>query len=47
MYPQQWYDVFAYVGQAADDHVVIRANHGIIESDAWEWVDEKTMNHFS
>lgn len=30
--------IYAYSGTTNDDAVHIRANHGIIESDAWDWI---------
>jgi 8-oxo-dGTP pyrophosphatase MutT (NUDIX family) len=46
VFPGERCELHVYCGQAAHDHVVIRATDGIIENDAWEWVDESTLGNY-
>jgi len=47
VYPQDGFTLYAYAGEVEDETVLIRATDGIIEHDAWEWVDAETMNDYN
>jgi 8-oxo-dGTP pyrophosphatase MutT (NUDIX family) len=38
--------IYAFSGTANDDNVTITATHGIIESDAWDWVSLNDLNKY-
>lgn len=40
------WQVHAFTGEAPDNHVIIRANHGIIENDQWEWVTVQDLKKY-
>lgn len=40
------WQVHAFRGDAADDNVVLRPNHGIIENDQWAWVTIQDLGKY-
>jgi 8-oxo-dGTP pyrophosphatase MutT (NUDIX family) len=38
--------IHGFVGYTDHDNVLIRATHGIIENDAWEWIDKEEIDKF-